>query len=127
MYTILENRCVCIFFNRLQKWRRLSIRVKILNYLFIYSFLCMFSENFLPREPISMIIFLFGRGYLRSGHILIWSSSEDWINDKIKEISNSYEQIIEIIINKIFDKIKKKTILKRSFKITIVSREFLYL
>ena len=32
---------------------------------------------------------------------LIWSSSE-MINDKITEISNSYEQIIEIIINKIF-------------------------
>ena len=52
--------------------------------------------------------FFIGKGYFRGGPILIWSSSDDMINDKITEISNSYEQIIEII---------KKTILKHSFKI----------
>ena len=62
----------------------------------------------MPRGPISMIIFLLGRGYLRGGPRLIWSSSDDMINVKITEISNSYEQIIEIIINKIFYEIKKK-------------------
>ena len=67
----------------------------------------MLSENFLPRGPISMILLLLARGYLRGGPILIWSSSDDMINDKIREISNSYEQIIEIIINKIFYKKKK--------------------
>ena len=63
-----------------------------------------------------MILFFIGKGIaFRGGPILIWSSSDDRINDKITEISNSYEQIIEIIINKIFYKIKK-TILKHSFK-----------
>ena len=70
----------------------------------------MFNENFLPCGPILMILFLLGRGYLRGGRILIWSSSDDVINDKITEMSNSYEQIIEIIINKIFYK-NKQTIL----------------
>ena len=61
----------------------------------------MFSENFWPRGPISMILFLLkGGGYLKSGPILIWWSSDDKINDKMTEISNSYEQIIEIIIIK---------------------------
>ena len=68
----------------------------------------MFSDNFLPHGPISMILFLFGRGYLRGGAILIWSSSDDMINVKIMEISNFYEQIIEIIINKMFYKKQKK-------------------
>ena len=46
--------------------------------------------------------------------LLIWSSSDDIINDKLTEISYTYEQIIQIIINKIF---YKKNILKHSFKI----------
>ena len=66
----------------------------------------MFSENFLLRGPISMILYLLGRGNLRGGPILIWLSSDDMINNKITEISNSYEQIIEIIINKIFKVLK---------------------
>ena len=55
--------------------------------------------------------FFIGKG----GPILIWSSSDDMTNDKITEIANAYEQIIEIIINKIFNK-KKNTILNHSFK-----------
>ena len=61
--------------------------------------------------------FFIGKGYLRVGPILIWSSSDDRINVKITEISYSYEQIIEIIINQIIYQKKKKTILKHSFKI----------
>ena len=85
----------------------------------------MYVENFWPRGPISMILFLLGRGCLRGGPILIWSSSDDRINVKITEISNSYEQINEIIINKII--YRKKTIVKRSFNPANVSREILYL
>ena len=67
------------------------------------------QQELFPREPISMILFLLGRGFLRGSPILIWSSSVNMINDKITEISNSYEQIIEIIMNRIksfFYKIK---------------------
>ena len=86
----------------------------------------MFSENFLPSGPISMILFLF---YLRGGPTLIWSSSDDRINDKIKEITNSYYQLIEIIMNKMKFFIKnknnkKKKILKRSIK---TERIFLFM
>ena len=87
----------------------------------------MFRENFLPHGPISMILFLLERGYLGGGPILIWSSSDDMINDKTTEISISYEQIIEIIINKIFNKKKKKQSQNVHFKPANVSREFLYL
>ena len=51
--------------------------------------------------------FFIGKGVLRGGLILIWSSSDDMINAKITEIFNSYEKIIEIII-KIKNFIKKK-------------------
>ena len=67
----------------------------------------------MPGGPISMILFLLERGYLKGGPILILSSSYGRINEKITKISISYEQIIEIIINKIF---YKKKILKYSFK-----------
>ena len=55
-------------------------------------------------------LFLLKWGYLRGGPVLIWSSSDDMINDKITKILKSLEQIMEIIINKIFyyKKIKKK-------------------
>ena len=57
------------FFLRFDQYN--SKVVKIPNYLFIYSFLCMFSKNFLPRGSISMILFLLRGGYLRGGPILI--------------------------------------------------------
>ena len=65
-------------------------------------------RTLLPRGPISIIHFLLRMWYIRGGPILIWSSSDDMIDDKITEISNSYEKIIEILINKIFYKKKKK-------------------
>ena len=40
--------------------------------------------------------FLLERGYFRDGPILIWPSSDDMINDKIIELFNSYELIIDI-------------------------------
>ena len=58
-----------------------------------FFFLCIFFDNFLPPRPILIILFLLERGYLKGGPILIWSSSDDMINNKITEISNSYEQI----------------------------------
>ena len=56
----------------------------------------MYSDNFLPRGPISMIVFFFigkEEEYLRGGLILICSSSDDMINDKITELFNSNEHI----------------------------------
>ena len=69
----------------------------------------------MPRGWISMILFLLGREYLRGGPILIWPSSDDRINDIVTEIYNSYEQIIEIITNKIFYKRKKKKNILKTF------------
>ena len=51
----------------------------------------MFSDNFLPRGPNSMIVFLLEKGYLRGSHILICSSSDDMFNDKIMELFKTDE------------------------------------
>ena len=78
---VTKREIFCIF-NRVQKkWVVINL-----------FFLCMFCDNFLPRGPISLIVFLLERRYPRGGPILIWSSSDHVINDKIIKIFNSFRQ-----------------------------------
>ena len=74
--------------------------------------MCVQRELFATWTDFDDSFFLLGMDYLRGGPILIWSSSDDRINDKITEISNSYEQIIEIGMNEIKSFIKKPVVLK---------------